>query len=200
MAFNLPIEYTESGSRIAIKYSGQGKMSRRNKSRGFSLIELLIVVAIILIIASIAIPNLLRSRMAANEAAAVSVLRNLHNSQAVYVLQFSTGFAGTLAQLGPGVPCNQLHACLTDELVGCATQPCVKGGYEFFLTTTAGGAVNTNFTASGTPTSWAKTGERNFCTTEEGVVRFQIGAKGPLASAEVHANCINPAQYSALRN
>jgi len=175
-------------------------MSRRNKSRGFSLIELLIVVAIILIIASIAIPNLLRSKMSANEAAAVSVLRNMHNSQSVYSLQYSTGFASTLAQLGPGVPCNQTHACLTDELVGCAAQPCVKGGYEFFLTTTAAGAVVTNFTVSGTPTAWGKTGERNFCSTEEGVVRFQIGAAGPLTGAEIHSNCVDPAQYSALRN
>jgi prepilin-type N-terminal cleavage/methylation domain-containing protein len=176
-------------------------MSRRNKSRGFSLIELLIVVAIILIIASIAIPNLLRSKMAANEASAVSVLRNLHNSQAVYVLQFAgVGYASTLAQLGPGVPCDQTHACLTDELIGCAAQPCIKGGYGFYLTIVPSAALVTNFTVSGTPNTWDKTGTRNFCTTEDGVVRFQIGAKGPLAAGELHGNCIDPAQYSALRN
>src|SRR5690348_1661743 len=71
-------------------YSRLSSMTRHRKKNGFSLIELLIVVAVILIIASIAIPNLLRSKMLANDASAVSVLRNTHNSQGVYVLQFST--------------------------------------------------------------------------------------------------------------
>src|SRR5689334_11972911 len=106
-----------------------------NNSRGFSLIELLIVVAIILLIAAIAIPNLLRSRMAANESAAVATLRNIHNAQAAYSIQFgaSVGFANTLQKLGPGTPCDKTHACLADELVGCAAEPCHKGGYQYFM-------------------------------------------------------------------
>ena len=116
-------------------------MTQSRKRNGFSLIELLIVVAVILIIASIAIPNLLRSKMSANEASAVSVVRNTHNSQAVYVLQYpALGYATSLAQLGPGTPCDPTHACLTDMLVGCVTEPCVKGGYLFYLKSSAAAA------------------------------------------------------------
>jgi prepilin-type N-terminal cleavage/methylation domain-containing protein len=86
---------------------------KQNANRGFSLIELLIVVAIILIIAAIAIPNLLRSRMAANQAAAVATLRNINNSQATYISQFAQiGYADTFVKMGPGIPCDSTHACL----------------------------------------------------------------------------------------
>jgi prepilin-type N-terminal cleavage/methylation domain-containing protein len=74
----------------------------RSKQAGFSLIELLIVVSIILVIAAIAIPNLLRSRMAANEASAVASLRSINTSQVVYQSTYGTSFATTLAQLSDG--------------------------------------------------------------------------------------------------
>jgi type IV pilus assembly protein PilA len=113
-------------------------MTDQQKTKGFSLIELLIVVAIILIIASIAIPNLLRSKQSANEAAAVSVLRNVHNAQAVYIVEYtsSVGYANSLIKLGPGNPCTKLAACLTDQLVGCAAEPCLKSGYMFYMSST----------------------------------------------------------------
>src|SRR5512146_2108559 len=101
--------------------------------KGFSLIELLIVVAIILIIAAIAVPNLLRARMSANEAAAVSTVRNINNSQATYISQFSLGYAPSLKALGPGPVCDQNSACLVDELIGCATDPCTKSGYQYYM-------------------------------------------------------------------
>src|SRR3974377_2117284 len=76
--------------------------AKKNKKKGFSLIELLIVVAIILIIAAIAIPNLLRSRIAANEASAVGSLRTLNTAQITYNTTYPTaGFACTLAAMGP---------------------------------------------------------------------------------------------------
>jgi type IV pilus assembly protein PilA len=174
-------------------------MTQSRKRNGFSLIELLIVVAIILIIASIAIPNLLRSKMSANEASAVSVVRNTHNSQAVYVLQYpSLGYATSLAQLGPGNPCDPTHACLTDMLVGCLTEPCVKGGYLFYLNSSAAAAPAGDYTITGTPIVWASTGQRNLCSIEDGVIKVQIGASASLTAAVTHPTCITTTQYTAL--
>jgi type IV pilus assembly protein PilA len=172
-------------------------MNRYRKTQGFSLIELLIVVAIILIIAAIALPNLLRSKMSADEAAAVSVIRNVHNSQAVYVVQYgeTVGYANSLLKLGPGVPCSKTAACLTDQLVGCAAEPCLKSGYMFYMSSTAGAEPFSDYTASGTPVTWNSSGHDNFCSSEDGVIRKQKNAVGSLTTAEVHANCLDPAQY-----
>src|SRR3954463_6172591 len=119
VALNMPSLVVGPGCRADIP---TGKLSMKKKNKGFSLIELLIVVAIILIIAAIAIPNLLRSRMMANQSAAVSTLRNINNSQAAYLASYSAGvgYANTMAKLGPGTPCDFTHACLVDEVIGCA--------------------------------------------------------------------------------
>lgn len=170
------------------------------RHKGFSLIELLIVVAIILIIASIAIPNLLRARLSANQAAAVSTLRNINNSQAVYISEFAAaGFADTYVKLGPGTPCDATHACLVDELVGCAAQPCIKGGYEYYITTTNPTAPVPDYTTAATPIGWGGTGLENYCSSNDGVLRKQLGATKALASAVVQADCKDTTQYVAVQ-
>src|SRR5512146_3135395 len=95
------------------------------KQKGFSLIELLIVVAIILIIAAIAIPNLLRSRIAANESSAVGSMRTINTAQVTYNSSYpDVGFADTLKKLGPGGDCSKpdsAGACLIDGTLAAAT-------------------------------------------------------------------------------
>jgi len=115
------------------------------KQKGFSLIELLIVVAIILIIAAIAIPNLLRSRIAANEASAVRSLRAVDTAEVTYASTYpAAGYATNLAALGPGsTPGNtsatSTNAVLLDSVLGCSSATasggsCTKSGYIITLT------------------------------------------------------------------
>src|SRR6201987_2530970 len=107
------------------------------KQKGFSLIELLIVVAIILIIAAIAIPNLLRARMAANEASAVASIRTINTGMITYNSTYPTvGYATTLAALGGASPCtpSSTTACLIDGVLSAGT----KSGYTFHATGAGG--------------------------------------------------------------
>src|SRR2546428_2281149 len=102
--------------RIPVRTSNLEGESMRNRQKGFSLIELLIVVAIILIIAAIAIPNLLRSKMAANEASAVGSLRSLNTACITYSTTYGSYPAG-LSNFGPGSPATSTTADPTDSLL-----------------------------------------------------------------------------------
>jgi prepilin-type N-terminal cleavage/methylation domain-containing protein len=147
------------------------------KQKGFSLIELLIVVAIILIIAAIAIPNLLRSRMAANESAAASTIRTLNTAQVAYSTTYpAVGYAKDLTSLGPnGVDCTvaanvtSTAACQIDGVLGCTGGGlCVKGAYNYnLLPVTAAGA---DYYAIAYPVSTAG-GNKRFCSFADAVVR-----------------------------
>jgi prepilin-type N-terminal cleavage/methylation domain-containing protein len=142
------------------------------KQEGFSLIELLIVVAIILIIAAIAIPNLLRARIAANESAAVSGVRTLNTAQISYYSAYPTiGYASALSNLGGSCtganPPASNGACLTDDAVATGS----KSGYYFNVTNVTGGPPATAYQVSAYPIGYNQTGVRYFCSTQDAVVR-----------------------------
>ena len=140
------------------------------KQKGFSLIELLIVVAIILIIAAIAIPNLLRARIAANEASAVGSTRTIVTAQISYNSSYPTvGFASALSNLGGTSPCTatSTNACLIDNLLATGT----KSGYIFGAASSTG-TPTTAFAVWANPVSQNTTGVRTFCAATDGVVRY----------------------------
>jgi prepilin-type N-terminal cleavage/methylation domain-containing protein len=161
----------------------EAKSSTAQQSRGFSLIELLIVVAIILIIAAIAIPNLLRSRIAANEASAASAIRSINSAEFAYNEAYPTnGYAAAINNLGGPAPCtpNAVAACLIDNVL--ATAIVGSGGKSGYLFASTGlipnGVTNLSFVSAASPIAYNQTGVRDFCSTEDGVVRFDAGAPG----------------------
>jgi prepilin-type N-terminal cleavage/methylation domain-containing protein len=149
----------------------------RKDSRGFSLIELLIVVAIILIIAAIAIPNLLRSRIAANQASAVGSLRTVNTCEITYSSTYNTGYTATLLALGPpsggGNP-TPSAAGLLDSLLAAGT----RSGYSFVYSpgaSDASGRIN-SYNLNANPITVGTTGQNFYFTDQSAVIRQNTSA------------------------
>jgi len=144
------------------------------QAKGFSLIELLIVVTVILVLAAIAIPNLLRSRMAANEASAVGSLHAVNNAEITYSSTYpNLGFACALSQLGPptgGAPVGSAAASLIDANLASGS----KSGYNFApgTCTMAGtSTIVTGYQWEADPVTAGSTGQRHFCTDSTIVIK-----------------------------
>lgn len=150
----------------------------RNKQKGFSLIELLIVVAIILIIAAIAIPNLLRSKIAANQASAVGSLRTLNTACIAFSTSYGS-FPAALSNLGPvgsGGTASSTSADLIDSVLAAGT----KSGYVFAF---GPGASNQSYTITATPITAATTGQNMYFTDQSGVIRVDTSGTGASAAS-----------------
>jgi len=147
------------------------------KQKGFSLIELLIVVAIILIIAAIAIPNLIRARMSANESSAVGSTRSINTAEVGYNAAYpAIGFTTTLSQLGgTGTTCTPTPttACFLDNVLSTGT----KSGYTFTMALGTSGASTplVDYSVAANPLVANQSGVRSFCSYEDGVVRYTTG-------------------------
>ena len=163
------------------------------KQKGFSLIELLIVVAIILIIAAIAIPNLLRARMAANESSAVASIRTVNTAEITYNSTYPTvGFAPALVNLGGalGAACvpASANACLIDSVLANDGNPAGTGKSGYLFTTgtgTVANGVNVGYTVKGVPITINQTGIRAFCSEEDAVVRWDPAGACSLTEAGI---------------
>ena len=185
----------KQGSQVSTaKTSTLEETSEMRKQKGFSLIELLIVVAIILIIAAIAIPNLMRSRIAANDSAAAATVRTLNTSEVTYANLWGSGINyGTLANLGPGATsaCTTptvSNACIVDSLLGCSTGTsgafCTRDAFKYTITVIRG----VDYITYAIPTA-ATQGDKDYCSAPDLVVRVRSDPTAGGATLATDTTC-----------
>lgn len=156
----------------------------RAATKGFSLIELLIVVFIILIISAVAIPSLFRSKIAANESSAASSVRQITTAEGTYASSWGSGYSVDLASLG-GTPAacaagaTAVNACLIDDLLSVA--PFSKSGYTFAAggTNLVGPSFN-GYEVNATANTVQTTGVRAFCSDASGVIKYVTPGPAPI--------------------
>jgi type IV pilus assembly protein PilA len=154
---------------------------RRKKNNGFSLIELLVVVAIILVIAAIAIPNLMKARISANESATVSAIHAINTSEIAYSTAYPTiGFSAAFSDLGPtgggSCPGTPTAACYIDSMLANGT----KSGYAFTYKQDTSSTPSTGYTLNADPVTPFVTGNRHFYSDQFNVTHYnQSATAGP---------------------
>jgi type IV pilus assembly protein PilA len=159
------------------------KQSDALPDSGFTLAELLVIVALVVVLAAIILPNLLRSQISANEASAVGSIASINRAEVSYQTANSTiGFAASLETLGPKDDDSNCHtpsparACLIERALAQATSPAqARSGYWFRVSPgerDAHGAVRA-YVAGAAAAVYNQTGVRDFCSQEDGVVRFR---------------------------
>ena len=154
----------------------------KDRNRGFSLIELLIVMAIILVICAIAIPSLMRSKMSANEASAVGSLHAINTACQSYATTYQIGFPATLSSLGPASSPSSAAADLLDTILAAGA----KSGYSF--TFSAGTAVNgiiNDYALNADPLQPGTTGQRGFYTDQSLVIRESASGSASVTDSPI---------------
>ena len=152
------------------------------KRRGFSIVEVVVIVAILLVAAAIAIPNLLHSSLSENESSAVTSLRALNSACASYSMLYG-GYPRSLSNLGPGNPASSGTADLIDSVLASGT----KSGYSFAYTAGATGVSGNvlSYSISANPLTPGATGRRRFFTDQSGVIRANTAGLADAGSTPI---------------
>jgi prepilin-type N-terminal cleavage/methylation domain-containing protein len=143
---------------------------------GFTLLELLIVVALMVIILAITIPSMTQAKINANEVSAVGSVRAINQTEVTYQAAYG-GYAESLANLGGADPCTKsaATACLLDQSLAGG----VKAGYNFVAVgTNLANGMNTSYFVGAAPVVFERTGKRLFCSSDKNVIRADLNAGG----------------------